>query len=71
MPHLKNCSFSIFILKLFPHLIDQQSDGCDERGVKVLSWCGHVCECSEEGDAIGAVHLTQPSLKPLLVVWVC
>lgn len=54
----------------FSYLVHQQSYGCDECGVRVLSRCGHVCQCGEEGDAIRAVHFTQPVLKPVLVLCV-
>lgn len=53
------------------HLVDQESDGCDKRRVRVLSRSCHLCECGEKGDAVRAVHFTQPGLKPFLVLWVC
>lgn len=52
------------------NLVNEESNGCDKGRVRVLSRSCHLCECGEKGDAVGAVHFTQPGLKPLLVLWV-
>lgn len=67
-----NTSFLCYLLcTSCSYLVNQQSYSCDEAGIRVVSWCSHVCECSQEGDTIRAVHLTQPLLKSHLVLWVC
>lgn len=55
---------------LLSYLVNQHSYSGNESWVKVLSWCGHMCQCSEERDAVRAVHLTQPLHKSLLVLCV-
>lgn len=36
----------------------------------MLSGSCHLCKSGQKGDAVGAVHFTQPRLEPLLVLWV-
>lgn len=52
------------------NLVNQEGNGCDKRRVRLLSRSCHLRQCGEKGDAIRAVHFTQPGLKPLLVLWV-
>lgn len=60
----------IFLDWPLTNLVNEESNGCDEGRVRVLSRSCHLCQCGEKGDAVGAVDFTQPGLKPLLVLWV-